>query len=132
MVKCTTIFRAYSSTPRMIATAILSCSPARGGPSARAETAWFKSQIEDPSVFRDIGPEAKRIITSMLDLEKPIICRLNGAAPALRATIALLCDVIIASESHHRRSACEGGLVAGDGGAVIWPQLIGFARAKNC
>jgi enoyl-CoA hydratase len=23
------------------------------------------------------------------------------------------------------------GLVAGDGGAVIWPQLIGFARAKE-
>jgi enoyl-CoA hydratase len=23
------------------------------------------------------------------------------------------------------------GLVAGDGGAIIWPQLIGFARAKE-
>ena len=23
------------------------------------------------------------------------------------------------------------GLVAGDGGAVIWPQLVGFAKAKE-
>jgi enoyl-CoA hydratase len=25
----------------------------------------------------------------------------------------------------------KAGLVAGDGGAVIWPQLIGYARAKH-
>jgi enoyl-CoA hydratase len=99
---------------------------------AGGDTAWFKTHIEDQSSFRAIGPEAKRIITSLLDLEKPILCRLNGAAAGLGATIALMCDVIIASEK-----AVVGdphvkvGLVAGDGGAIIWPQLIGFARAKE-
>jgi len=99
---------------------------------AGGDTAWFKTHIEDPSSFRAIGPEAKRIITSLLDLEKPILCRLNGAAAGLGATIALMCDVIIASDK-----AVVGdphvkvGLVAGDGGAIIWPQLIGFARAKE-
>ena len=99
---------------------------------AGGDTAWFKTHIEDPGSFRAIGPEAKRIITSLLDLEKPLLCRLNGAAAGLGATIALMCDVIIASDK-----AVVGdphvkvGLVAGDGGAIIWPQLIGFARAKE-
>jgi enoyl-CoA hydratase len=93
---------------------------------------WFREMIDDPRKFRDIGPDAKRIVFSMLELEKPLICRLNGPAAGLGASIALLCDVIIASDK-----AIIGdphvkiGLVAGDGGAVIWPQLIGYARAKE-
>ncbi len=93
---------------------------------------WFQAMIDDPSKFRAIGPEAKRIVTSLLDLEKPIICRLNGAAAGLGATIALLCDVIIADDKAVIGDPhVKVGLVAGDGGAVIWPQLIGFAKAKE-
>lgn len=93
---------------------------------------WFDAQIREPTRFRDLGWDAKRIITSLLDLEKPIICRLNGAAAGLGATIALLCDVIIADERAVIGDPhVKVGLVAGDGGAVIWPQLIGFARAKE-
>lgn len=99
---------------------------------AGGDVDWFKTQIADPASFRAIGPEAKRIITSMLDLEKPLICRLNGAAAGLGATIALLCDVIVASERAVIGDPhVKVGLVAGDGGAIIWPQLIGFARAKE-
>jgi enoyl-CoA hydratase len=99
---------------------------------AGGDTAWFRTHIEDPASFRAIGPEAKRIVTSLLDLEKPILCRLNGAAAGLGTTIALLCDVIIASDRAVIGDPhVKVGLVAGDGGAVIWPQLIGFARAKE-
>ncbi|HDY84040.1 MAG TPA: enoyl-CoA hydratase/isomerase family protein, partial [Halieaceae bacterium] len=66
------------------------------------------------------------------EMEKPIVCRLNGAAAGLGASIALLCDVIIADEKALIGDPhVKVGLVAGDGGAVIWPQLIGFARAKE-
>ena len=65
-------------------------------------------------------------------MEKPIICRLNGAAAGLGATIALLCDVVVAVETAVIGDPhVKVGLVAGDGGAIIWPQLIGFARAKE-
>ena len=93
---------------------------------------WFQAMIDDSSRFRGIMPDAKRIISTLLELEKPVICRLNGAAAGLGASIALLSDVIIA-----RDDALIGdphvkvGLVAGDGGAVIWPQLVGYARAKE-
>lgn len=99
---------------------------------AGGDVAWFQQHVDDPRTFRAIAPEAKRIVTSLLDLEKPILCRLNGAAAGLGATIALLCDVVIAADSAVIGDPhVKVGLVAGDGGAVIWPQLIGFARAKE-
>jgi enoyl-CoA hydratase len=99
---------------------------------AGGDFAWFDEQIADPKKFRDIGWDAKRIVTSLLDIEKPVICRLNGAAAGLGATIALLCDIIIADENAVIGDPhVKVGLVAGDGGAVIWPQLIGYARAKE-
>lgn len=99
---------------------------------AGGDTDWFRSQIEDPRRFRAIAPEAKRIVNSLLELEKPLICRLNGAAAGLGATLALMSDVIIAADTAVIGDPhIKVGLVAGDGGAIIWPQLIGFARAKE-
>ncbi|MDP6704794.1 MAG: enoyl-CoA hydratase-related protein [Alphaproteobacteria bacterium] len=76
--------------------------------------------------------DAKRIVFSLLDLEKPIIARVNGHAMGLGATIALFCDVIYMSTAARIADPHVSiGVVAGDGGAVIWPQLIGYARAKE-
>lgn len=75
---------------------------------------------------------AKAIIFSMLDLEKPIIARLNGHCMGLGATLALFCDMIISVNTAKIGDPhVKAGVVAGDGGAVIWPQLIGYARAKE-
>ena len=99
---------------------------------AGGDMAWLQAMSDDPSLFRDIAHDAKRIVNGLLELEKPIICRLNGAAAGLGASIALLCDVIIADETAKIGDPhVKVGLVAGDGGAVIWPQLIGYARAKE-
>jgi enoyl-CoA hydratase len=93
---------------------------------------WFEEQINHPERFRAIGWDAKQIVTTLLNMEKPILCRLNGAAAGLGATIALLCDIIIADETAKIGDPhVKVGLVAGDGGALIWPQLIGFAKAKE-
>ena len=93
---------------------------------------WFDEQIQDTSKFRAIAWDAKRIVNSLLEMEKPIICRLNGAAAGLGATIALLCDIIVADDKAVIGDPhVKVGLVAGDGGALIWPQLIGFAKAKE-
>lgn len=93
---------------------------------------WFDEQIEHPGRFRDIAWDAKRIVMSLLEMEKPIICRLNGAAAGLGATIALLCDMIVADETAKIGDPhVKVGLVAGDGGALIWPQLVGYAKAKE-
>jgi enoyl-CoA hydratase len=75
---------------------------------------------------------AKQIIFSMLDMEKPLIARVNGHAHGLGATLALFCDIIFMStDATIADPHVKAGVVAGDGGAVIWPQLIGYARAKE-
>ncbi len=99
---------------------------------AGGNAAWMQTMIDDKRAFEQLAVDAKRIVFSLLELEKPIICRLNGAAAGLGATMALLCDIVVASnDASIGDPHVKMGLVAGDGGAVIWPQLIGFARAKE-
>lgn len=99
---------------------------------AGGDIKWMQSAIDDPALFEKTAREGKRIIFSILDCEKPIIAKVNGHATGLGATLALFCDVIFASEAARIGDPhVSVGLVAGDGGAVIWPQLIGYARAKE-
>jgi enoyl-CoA hydratase len=101
--------------------------------SAGGDLDWMQDAIDDPSSFeQQTAIEAKQIVFSLLDLHKPIIAKVNGDAVGLGATLALFCDVIFASEDARIGDPhVSVGLVAGDGGAVIWPQLIGYARAKE-
>lgn len=100
--------------------------------SAGGDMKWLTTSVGDANNFRRTIPEAKRIVFDLLDMEKPILCALNGPAIGLGATVALLCDIIIASDKATIGDPhVKMGLVAGDGGAVIWPQLIGYARAKE-
>src|SRR3712207_3913495 len=76
--------------------------------------------------------EAHQLVEGLLAIEKPMISMVNGPAVGLCATIALLCDVIVAAEDARLGDThVNVGLVAGDGGAVIWPLLVGVARAKE-
>ncbi len=75
--------------------------------------------------------EARRIVDNLLDCEKPVVSAVNGAAAGLGATIALLCDVVIAARNARIGDPhVKMGITAGDGGAVIWPLLVGVNRAK--
>lgn len=85
---------------------------------------------------RGRGPIAasngRRLVENMLDVEQPIIGAINGDAIGLGATLALLCDIIVVSEkARFADTHVKVGIVAGDGGAVIWPLLIGPHRAKE-
>lgn len=99
--------------------------------SAGGDIAWMREGAENPGA----GPaarEAKKIIFGLLDLEKPVIAKVRGACIGLGATLALFSDVIFASDTARIADPhVRVGLVAGDGGAVIWPQLCGYARAKE-
>ena len=99
---------------------------------AGGDIAWMQSSIDRPEEFELIAREAKSIIFAQVDLEKPLICRLNGHAAGLGASLALLSDIVVA---HERVKIGDPhvcvGLVAGDGGALLWPQLIGHVKAKK-
>lgn len=100
--------------------------------SAGGDLDYIQEMIDAPRVFNDGIPEVKRVVLAMLDCPKPIIAKLNGPAVGLGATIALLCDVVFAAPGIKIGDPhVKLGFTAGDGGAVIWPHLIGHARAKE-
>jgi enoyl-CoA hydratase len=114
------------------ATAVLVLTGAGRAFSAGGDFEQMQRAIDDPDLFLKGISSGKRMLFSLLDCPKPVIAKVNGAAMGLGATIALFCDIIIAAE--HAKIAdphVRAGYAAGDGGAVIWPQLIGYARAKE-
>lgn len=87
--------------------------------------------IEQPALFREGTERGKRHIHAILDCPKPIIAKVNGAAIGLGATLALFCDIVVAAKGAKIADPHVNiGLSAGDGGAIIWPALLGYARAK--
>jgi enoyl-CoA hydratase len=100
--------------------------------SAGGDLDHMEHNAANPRLFDHEAAQAKRIVFTMLDIEKPVVCRMNGHAVGLGATLALLCDVIFAADTAKIGDPHVGiGLVAGDGGAVVWAQRIGLAKAKE-
>lgn len=94
---------------------------------------WMREMVEEGlEPFYPEGRLMRRIVYSLLDCPKPVIARVNGDAFGFGASIALLCDIVICSETaRFADSHVRVGLAAGDGGTLLWPQLIGFAKAKH-
>lgn len=76
------------------------------------------------------GP--KTLIQRFANCEVPLVAAVNGVAVGLGATVALMCDVIfMADTARIGDTHVNVGITAGDGGAVIWPHLVGPHRAKE-
>lgn len=70
------------------------------------------------------------IITSMRNLPKPIIGRINGVAAGAGCSLALACDVLIAAEEATLIEVFINiGLVPDSGSSWFLPRLVGTARA---
>jgi enoyl-CoA hydratase len=88
--------------------------------------------LSDPAAAVSAMREAVDMVYGLLRLEKPIIARINGHAIGLGATLALFCDLTYAVETVKIGDPhVSVGYTAGDGGALIWPQLVGYARARE-
>ena len=75
--------------------------------------------------------EARHIIYGMMRLEKPLIGRINGHAIGLGATLVSFCDIsYMMAKAKIADTHVNIGLTAGDGGALMWPLLIGFQKAR--
>lgn len=99
--------------------------------SAGGDMEWFPT-LRNPGALHELRREGKQIVWDLLDIEVPVIAALNGPAVGLGASIALLCDIIVMSERARIVDPhVQVGLVAGDGGAAIWPLLVGPLAAKR-
>lgn len=100
--------------------------------SAGGDIDWLLDIHGDTVATAEAIINDRKIQNSLLDMEKPIIAKVRGPAVGVGCSIALFCDFVYATpDAKFADPHVAVGLVAGDGGAVIWPQLIGYARAKR-
>jgi 2-(1,2-epoxy-1,2-dihydrophenyl)acetyl-CoA isomerase len=80
------------------------------------------------SVGRFYNPLIRRIT----EMEKPVLCAVNGVAAGAGANIALACDLVFAARSaKFVESFAMLGLIPDSGGTWHLPRLVGMARAKG-
>lgn len=70
------------------------------------------------------------IILKIRQLEKPVVCAINGVAAGAGANIAFACDVVLASSSASFIQAFSKiGLIPDSAGTFFLPRLVGLQRA---
>lgn len=84
----------------------------------------------------DLGSELRLrynpIISAMRRLEKPIVGAINGVAAGAGISIALACDIVIASDKASFTEAfVRVGLVPDTGSSWFLPRIVGYQRAAE-
>ena len=70
------------------------------------------------------------IIRLIREIEKPVVCGVNGVAAGAGANIALSCDIVVAAKSASFIQAFSKiGLIPDSGGTYFLPRLVGLPRA---
>lgn len=74
----------------------------------------------------------KSTVVNLYNVEKPVIAAVRGPAAGIGFSLALACDLIIASETAYFLAAFKNVGIPPDGGAVFFlTQYLGIARAKE-
>lgn len=78
-----------------------------------------------------VWKEARDLVYNIINCSKPIVAAVEGPAVGAGLAVALLSDISIAGRS---AKFVDGhvrlGVAAGDHAAIIWPLLVGMAKAK--
>ena len=84
------------------------------------------------TVARALASGAQRLISAVLDCEKPVLAAVNGTAAGLGCHLAYACDLVLAAESaKFIEIFSRRGLVVDAGGAYLLTRLVGPQRAKE-
>jgi 2-(1,2-epoxy-1,2-dihydrophenyl)acetyl-CoA isomerase len=71
------------------------------------------------------------IIKAIRNLEKPVVCAVQGTAAGAGANIAFACDIVLASkQAIFVQAFSKIGLIPDSGGTWFLPRLAGMARAN--
>ncbi|HQQ82828.1 MAG TPA: enoyl-CoA hydratase-related protein [Cyclobacteriaceae bacterium] len=88
------------------------------------------SADKNRSFMQSLHKRYNPIIRAMRSLPKPIVCRLNGVGAGAGCSMALACDIIVASEEATLIEVFVNiGLVPDSGSSYFLPRLVGMAKA---
>jgi 2-(1,2-epoxy-1,2-dihydrophenyl)acetyl-CoA isomerase len=100
-----------------------------GPPPARPEGAPARPVGDAARLIRDGW---QRLISAILDCEKPVIAAVNATAAGGGMHLALACDLVVAAEESKFISVfVRRGIAPDAGGAYLLPRLIGPQKAKE-
>lgn len=87
-------------------------------------------QENGPKISEIVNKTYNPIITKIREIEKPVVCGVNGVAAGAGANIAFACDITVAAESaNFIQSFSKIGLIPDSAGTYFLPRLIGTQRA---
>ena len=100
--------------------------------SAGGDFDFMHKAHDDAAFFAHHVDIGRRLLMELVDLRVPVVAAVQGPAIGLGATVALACDCVVAARSAVLADPhVQVGLVAGDGGCLVWPQAVGMLRAKR-
>jgi 2-(1,2-epoxy-1,2-dihydrophenyl)acetyl-CoA isomerase len=90
--------------------------------------------IQGQTGLRNLGESVEKrynpLIKAIQNMPKPIICRLNGVAAGAGCSLALACDMIVASEQASLIEVFANvGLVLDSGSSYFLPRAVGMKKA---
>lgn len=89
-------------------------------------------QPEPPSLGPYVRDRYTPLVLAIRRIEKPVLAAINGVAAGAGASIALACDLRIASENASIVEAfVRVGLIPDTAGTAILPLLVGLAKASE-
>jgi 2-(1,2-epoxy-1,2-dihydrophenyl)acetyl-CoA isomerase len=81
---------------------------------------------------RMIRRGAQRLVSAVLDCEKPVVAAVNGTAAGIGAHLAFACDLVVAAEGvRFIEVFVRRGISPDGGGAYLLPRIVGLQRAKE-
>ncbi len=99
--------------------------------SAGGDFSMLEEIILEPHARERTLSEARDLVRNIVECSKPIVSAINGVAVGAGLAAALLADISIAGRS---AKIIDGhvriGVAAGDHAVLIWPLLVGMAKAK--
>jgi len=76
--------------------------------------------------------EGRLLADELLKCHLPIVAAVNGPAVGLGCSVAIMCDLVLIDETAFMADPHVGaGLVAADGGVVLWPLVMSYLKAKE-
>jgi enoyl-CoA hydratase len=100
--------------------------------SAGGDLPLLNRMVADLELRAKIMSEAATLVRAMTTFPLPIVAAVNGAAVGLGCSLASLSDLVVMEEQAFFSDPHVAlGLVAGDGGAITWPLLMGLQRVKE-
>ena len=99
--------------------------------SAGGDLDLVRDMAEDFAVRVRVLKEARELVYNVIDCSKPIVSAIRGPAVGAGLVVALLSDISVAARDARLIDGhTKVGIAAGDHAAIIWPLLVGMAKAK--